>query len=63
VVQNSNGTLTMLFAGYATPKPLPSTGAVLGTNASALYTVPAAQAAEYRTILTVTLKPEWTCSQ
>jgi hypothetical protein len=63
VVQNSNGTLTMLFAGYSTPKPLPSTGSVLGTNASALYTVPAAQAAEYRTILTVTLKPEWTCSQ
>ena len=63
VVQNSNGTLTMLFAGYATPKPLPVTGAVLGTNASALYTVPAAQAATYRTILTVTLKPEWTCSQ
>jgi len=63
VVQNANGTLTMLFAGYSTPKPLPSTGSVLGTNASALYTVPAAQAAEYRTILTVTLKPEWTCSQ
>jgi hypothetical protein len=63
VVQNTNGTLTMLFAGYSTPKPLPSTGNVLGTNASALYTVPAAQAAEYRTILTVTLKPEWTCSQ
>ena len=63
VVQNENGTLTMLFAGYSTPKPLPTTGAVLGTNASALYTVPAAQAAEYRTILTVTLKPEWTCSQ
>ncbi|HEX9337945.1 MAG TPA: hypothetical protein VF892_18755, partial [Pseudonocardiaceae bacterium] len=63
VVQNANGTLTMLFAGYSTPKPLPSTGSVLGTNASVLYTVPAAQAAEYRTILTVTLKPEWTCSQ
>ena len=63
VVQNANGTLTMVFAGYSTPKPLPTTGSVLGTNASALYTVPAAQAAEYRTILTVTLKPEWTCSQ
>jgi hypothetical protein len=63
VVQNANGSLTMVFAGYSTPKPLPTTGSVLGTNASALYTVPAAQAAEYRTILTVTLKPEWTCSQ
>jgi hypothetical protein len=63
VVQNANGTLTMVFAGYSTPKPLPTTGSVLGTNASALYTVPAAQAAEYRTILSVTLKPEWTCSQ
>lgn len=59
VVQNANGTLTMLFAGYSTPKPLPSTGAVLGTNPDALYTVPAAQAAEYRTILSVTLRPDW----
>lgn len=59
VVQNSNGTLTMLFAGYSTPKPLPSTGSVLGTNASALYTIPAAQPAEYRTILSVTLRPDW----
>ncbi|HWG22888.1 hypothetical protein [Actinospica sp.] len=63
VVRNANGTLTMVFAGYSTPKPLPGTGDVLGTNSSALYTVPAAQAAEYRTILTVTLKPEWTCAQ
>ena len=60
VVQNANGTLTMLFAGYSTPKPLPSTGDVLGTNANSLFTVPAAEAAEYRTILSVTLRPEWT---
>jgi len=60
VVQNAYGSLTLIFAGYATPKPLPTTGSVLGTNASALYTVPAAAAAEYRTILSVTLRPEWT---
>jgi hypothetical protein len=60
VVQNANGTLTMVFAGYSTPKPLPTTGEVLGTNPNALFTVPAAEAAEYRTILSVTLRPEWT---
>ena len=59
VVQNADGTLTMLFAGYSTPKPLPTTGSVMGTNPNALYTVPAAQAAEYRTILSVTLRREW----
>lgn len=62
VVQNGDGTLTMLFAGYSTPKPLPTTGSTVGTNANALYTVPAAQAAEYRTILSVTLTPSWTNS-
>ena len=60
VVQNANGTLTMLFAGYSTPKPLPTTGEVLGTNPNALFTVPAAEPASYRTILSVTLRPEWT---
>jgi hypothetical protein len=60
VVQNNNGTLTMIFAGYGTPKPLPSTGSVLGTNPDALFTVPAAEAADYRTILSVTLRPKWT---
>ncbi|MHA6761355.1 hypothetical protein [Streptacidiphilus sp. PAMC 29251] len=60
VVQNSNGTLTMLFAGYSTPKPLPVTGSVQGTDPAGLYTVPAAQRAEYRTILSVTLRPQWT---
>lgn len=59
VVQNSNGSLTMLFAGYATPKPLPSTGTVLGTDPTALFTVGAAQPATYRTILSVTLRPHW----
>ena len=60
VVQNSNGTLTMVFAGYSTPKPLPTTGEVLGTNPNALFTVPAAEPADYRTILSVTLRPQWT---
>ncbi|MEY9941203.1 hypothetical protein [Streptacidiphilus sp. MAP5-3] len=57
VVPNADGTLTMLFAGYSTPKPLPSVGDTYGTNAAALYTVGAAQPAEYRTILSVTLRP------
>ncbi|MEY9948116.1 hypothetical protein [Kitasatospora sp. GAS1066B] len=60
VVQNDNGSLTMLFAGYSTPKPLPGTGSVYGTDLAAQFTVPAVQPAEYRTILSVTLKPHWT---
>ena len=59
VVQNANGTLTMVFAGYSTPKPLPTTGEVLGTNPADLFTVADDQAANYRTILTVTLRPQW----
>ncbi|MFI9272678.1 hypothetical protein ACIGXM_18435 [Kitasatospora sp. NPDC052896] len=60
VVRNDNGTLTMVFAGYSTPKPLPGTGSVYGTDPSAPFTVPAAEPAEYRTILSVTLRPHWT---
>ncbi|MCX4745225.1 hypothetical protein OG455_06765 [Kitasatospora sp. NBC_01287] len=60
VVRNDNGTLTMVFAGYATPKPLPGTGSVYGTDPAAPFTVPAVEPAEYRTILSVTLKPHWT---
>ena len=60
VVQNANGTLTLLFAGYSTPKPLPTTGSVLGTNPAALFTVPDNAAASYRTILSVTLRARWT---
>jgi hypothetical protein len=59
VVQNANGTLTLVIAGYATPKPLPSTADVLGTDPTALYTVPSAAKAVYRTILSVTLRPRW----
>jgi hypothetical protein len=59
VVPNGNGTLTLIFAGYGTPKPLPTTGSSVGTDPNALYTVPAASAADYRTILSVTLRPHW----
>jgi hypothetical protein len=59
VVQNANGTLTMVFAGYSTPKPLPTTGEVLGTDPADLFTVADNQAANYRTIMSVTLKPQW----
>ncbi|MCC9305611.1 hypothetical protein LN042_00515 [Kitasatospora sp. RB6PN24] len=57
VVRNQDGTLTMVFAGYSTPKPLPATGSTYGTDPADPYTVPAAQPAEYRTILSTTLKP------
>lgn len=40
VVRNDNGTLTMLFAGYSTPKPLPTTGSTYGTDPANQYTVP-----------------------
>lgn len=43
----------------ATPKPLPVTGSSVGTDAGALFTVPAVQPAVYRTILSVTLRPHW----
>lgn len=56
VVQNRNGTVTMIFSGYGTPKPLPSDGTVLGTSGQ--YTVPANARTDYRTILTVTLTPK-----
>jgi hypothetical protein len=56
VVQNPNGTLTMVFAGYSTPKPLPAAGTVLGTAATR-WTVGTEDPALYRDILTVTLTP------
>ncbi len=55
VVQNPNGTLTMVFSGYRSPKPIVSAGTVLGNNASALYTVGANDPALYRNILTMSL--------
>jgi hypothetical protein len=55
VIQNPDGTLTMIFAGYRSPKPIVNAGTVLGTNASSPWTVGATDPALYRNILTVTL--------
>jgi uncharacterized repeat protein (TIGR01451 family) len=55
VVQNPNGTLSMIFAGYRLPKGSGTAGTVLGTNSSAPYTVGATDPALYRNILEVTL--------
>lgn len=58
VVQNPNGTLTMVFSGYRLPKPITSAGTVLGTNPSALYTIGSKDPALYRDILTMQLTSE-----
>ena len=51
VVQDPNtGALTMIFAGYSAPKPLPKAGSVLGS-----WTIASTDLALYRTILTVPL--------
>ena len=55
VVQNPNGSLTMVFSGYRLPKPLEKVGTVLGTNPSAQYTIGAKDPALYRNILTMQL--------
>ncbi len=55
VVQNPNGSLTMVFAGYRLPKPITSAGTKLGTNAAAQYTVGTQDPALYRDILTTNL--------
>jgi hypothetical protein len=55
VVSGPSHTLTMVFAGYRTPKPLPSVGTVLGTNTASQYKVGTADPALYRNILTVDL--------
>ena len=57
VVQNPNGTLTMVFAGYRLPKPITPAGTKVGTNASAQYTVGTKDPALYRNILTMHLNP------
>jgi hypothetical protein len=59
VVRGEDGNLTLVFAGYRTPKPLPRSGTVLGTNPAAPYTVRTADPALYRNILTVTLRPRF----
>jgi hypothetical protein len=55
VVQNPNGSLTMVFAGYRLPKPVTGAGTKLGTNASAQYTVSEKGPTLYRNILTMHL--------
>ncbi len=55
VVQNPDGSVTMVFAGYRLPKPITTAGTKLGTNASAQYTVGTTDPALYRNILTMTL--------
>ena len=59
VVQNPDGTLTMVFSGYSTPKPIPVVGNVLGDGqgGAPTWTVEADDPALYRSILTVTLLP------
>jgi hypothetical protein len=57
VVQNDDGSLTMLFAGYRLPKTIASAGTVLGTNAAAQWTIGSTDPALYRNILVVTLDP------
>jgi hypothetical protein len=55
VVQNPNGSLTMVFSGYRLPKPVTSAGSKLGIHASAQYTIGAKDPAIYRNILTMPL--------
>jgi Bacterial Ig-like domain (group 3) len=56
VVQNPNGTLTMVFAGYRLPKPITNAGTVLGTNSSDQYTIGSSDPALYRNIIVLTLQ-------
>lgn len=54
--QSGSNSLTMLFAGYSTPKPLPKNSAAIGT-ASTTWSPSTSDAALYRQILDVTLSP------
>jgi hypothetical protein len=60
VVQNPNGSLTMVFSGYRLPKPVTAAGTVLGINEAAQYTIGAKDPAIYRNILTSHLTSETT---
>jgi hypothetical protein len=55
VVQNPDGSLTMVFSGYRLPKPVEKAGKELGTNPAERYTIGAKDPALYRNILTVKL--------
>lgn len=54
VVQNPNGSLTMVFSGYRLPKPITAAGTELGTG-PAKYKIGAKDPAIYRNILTMHL--------
>ncbi len=55
VVQNPDGSLTMVFSGYRLPKPVEKAGKEFGTNPAERYTIGAKDPALYRNILTVKL--------
>jgi Bacterial Ig-like domain (group 3)/Putative Ig domain len=55
VVQDPDGSLTMVFSGYRLPKPIEKAGTVLGTDPAAPYTVGEKDPALYRDILTLHL--------
>jgi hypothetical protein len=57
VVTNPNGTLTMVFSGYSTPKPLPAVASVLGDQdgGAPQWTIGPLDPALYRNILSLTL--------
>ena len=57
VVQNPDGSLTMVFSGDRLPKSIAPAGTVLGTNPSSQYTVGATDPALYRNIVAVTFTP------
>ncbi len=56
-VPNPDGSITLVFSGYSTPKPLPAVGSELGTGPTQ-WTVNPADPALYRDILTLTLTPQ-----
>ncbi len=55
VVQNPDGSLTMVFSGYRLPKPVEKAGKEFGTNPAERYTIGAKDPALYRNILTMQL--------
>jgi uncharacterized repeat protein (TIGR01451 family) len=57
VVQNLDGTLTMIFSGYRLPKTISNAGTQVGTDPNAQWTIGATDPALYRNILSVTLTP------
>jgi hypothetical protein len=56
VVQNADGSLTMVFAGYRLPSPAGTVGASYGTIAGQQYKIGASDPLLYRSILVVKLQ-------